>query len=212
MPERSPPEQSPPEQSPYARIARLYDLLELPFEYLRYRPLRRRLFAGVRGSLLDAGVGTGCNMDFYPPGSQVVAIDRSPEMLARARRRSRRSGRAVELREADVRATGLPGDRFDFIVATFLFCVLSEADQLPALRELRRVCRPEGEIRLLDYTWSRRPVRRLVMRLWAPLIRRLYGASFDRDPARHAEAAGLRVVEERFLYSDIIRMVVLRPA
>ncbi len=197
---------------PYARIARLYDLLELPFEYLRYRPLRRRLFEGVRGAVLDAGVGTGRNMEFYPPGSEVVAIDSSPEMLARARGRGRRLGRAVELREADVRATGLPEGRFDFVVATFLFCVLSEADQLPALRELRRVCRPGGEIRLLDYTWSQRPVRRFVMRLWAPLIRRLYGASFDRDPARHAEAAGLRVAEARFLYRDIIRMVVLRPA
>lgn len=196
----------------YRAIARFYDLLELPFEHLRYRPLRRRLFAGVGGAVLDAGVGTGRNMPYYPAEAEVTAIDSSPAMLARARARAERLKRAVVLSEADVRATGLPDDRFDFVVATFLFCVLAAADQEPALRELARITRPGGEIRLLDYTWSRQPVRRFVMRLWAPLVRRLYGASFDRDPARHAAAAGLTVAGEEFLYRDMIRMLVLRRA
>src|SRR5687767_4972494 len=38
----------------YRRIAPVYDLLELPFEYTRYRPLRRMLFAGLSGRILDA--------------------------------------------------------------------------------------------------------------------------------------------------------------
>jgi ubiquinone/menaquinone biosynthesis C-methylase UbiE len=50
--------------SRYSRIARAYDVLDLPFEYLRYRPLRRMLFAGLSGHILDAGVGTGRNMEF----------------------------------------------------------------------------------------------------------------------------------------------------
>ena len=198
-------------ESPYGRVADFYDLVDLPFEYLRYRPLRRRLFSGVHGAVLDAGVGTGRNMEFYPPGAEVVGIDTSPRMLARARRRAERLEAAVELREADVRNTGLGDARFDFVVASFLSCVLPEEDQLPALAELARVAKPGGEIRLLDYTWSRRPVRRAVMRLWAPVVRRLYGASFDRDPGRHAAAAGLSVAEARYLYADMIRMVTLRP-
>lgn len=201
-----------PEQSGYRGIAGPYDLLQGPVERFRHGPLRRRLFEGVRGAVLDAGAGTGLNMPFYPEGAEVVALDRSPEMLARARRRARRLRVPVTLREADVRATGFPDDRFDFIVATFLFCVLAEADQLPALRELGRITRPGGEIRLLDYTWSRRPLRRLVMRFWAPLVWRLYGASFDRDPARHAPAARLEVAEARYLHHDVVRMLVLRPA
>ena len=46
----------------YRRIAPLYDLLELPFEYARYRPLRRMLFADLTGRILDAGVGSGRNI------------------------------------------------------------------------------------------------------------------------------------------------------
>jgi len=196
---------------PYARIARFYDLLDFPFEYLRYRPIRRMLFQGVRGALLDAGVGTGRNMPFYPGDAEAFGIDLSPRMLAQAGKRKARLGVAVELREADVRATGFADDRFDFVIATFLFCVLAAEDQLPALNELRRVCKPGGEIRLLEYTLSTRPVKRLVMRLWAPWVRLVYGAAFDRETARYVDAAGLRLVEERFVFQDIIKLLVLTP-
>ena len=50
----------------YQRIAPVYDLLELPFEYGRYRQIRRLLFQGLSGGVLDAGVGTGRNFPFYP--------------------------------------------------------------------------------------------------------------------------------------------------
>ncbi|MGB8274552.1 MAG: class I SAM-dependent methyltransferase [Alphaproteobacteria bacterium] len=195
----------------YARVARIYDLLDLPFEYRRYRPIRRVLFEGVGGAILDAGVGTGRNMPFYPPDADVIGIDVSPQMLARARRRKASLGVAAELREMDVTATDFPNGRFDYVIATFLFCVLDDDDQLPALRELRRVCKPDGEIRLIEYAYSRDPLKRFVMRLWAPWVRLMYGATFDRHTERYLEQAGLKLVEERFLFEDIIKLLVLRP-
>ncbi len=50
----------------YDRVAPFYDLLDLPFEYGRYRALRPHLFQSISGTILDAGVGTGRNMPFYP--------------------------------------------------------------------------------------------------------------------------------------------------
>ena len=67
----------------YERIAWVYDLLELPFEYGRYYRIRPLLFHELSGRILDAGVGTGRNFPFYPSGSEVVGIDLSPAMLAR---------------------------------------------------------------------------------------------------------------------------------
>src|ERR1051325_5418874 len=52
----------------YQRIAPFYDVLDLPFERRRYRALRPLLFRGLAGRLLDAGIGTGRNCEFYPPG------------------------------------------------------------------------------------------------------------------------------------------------
>ncbi len=196
----------------YDRIALLYDLLDLPFEHGRYKPLRAQLFEGISGTILDAGVGTGRNMPFYPDSCHVVAIDISPAMLARAEKRRARLGKDVELLEMDVMATTFADRHFDAVIATFLFCVLEVDQQLPALRELARICRPAGQIRLLEYTYSQDPVRRFIMRLWAPWVRWAYGAAFDRDTERYVPEAGLEIVEVRFLYQDIIKMIVARPA
>jgi ubiquinone/menaquinone biosynthesis C-methylase UbiE len=199
-------------RSRYHRIAWLYDVLDLPFEYGRYKPLRTQLFQGVSGSILDAGAGTGRNMPFYPDGCQVVAIDLSPAMLARAEKRRNKLGKAVELLEMDVLETTFPDRHFNAIIATFLFCVLEAHQQLPALRELARICKSGGQIRLLEYSYSENPIRRFVMRLWAPWVRWAYGATFDRDTERYVPEAGLEIVEVRFLYHDIIKLIVARPA
>ncbi|MXW35751.1 MAG: methyltransferase domain-containing protein, partial [Chloroflexi bacterium] len=71
----------------YRRIARYYDFLDGSFERKRYAPIRGTLFAGLGGRILDAGVGTGRNIPYYPVGADVIGIDLSQAMLARARAR-----------------------------------------------------------------------------------------------------------------------------
>ena len=195
----------------YERIAPFYDLLDLFFEYGRYRALRPQLFQGLSGTLLDAGIGTGRNMPFYPQECRVVGIDVSPAMLAGAARRSERLGRPVGLVEMDVCQTGFADSSLDAVVATFLFCVLEPRQQLPALRELARVCKPNGQIRLLEYSYSKDPVRRFIMRLWAPWVRWAYGAAFDRNTEQYLAEAGLQLVESRYLHRDIIKLIIARP-
>ena len=194
----------------YARIARFYDFLDGPFERKRYQAMRPVLFEELSGRLLDAGVGTGRNIEYYPDGSEVTGIDLSPAMLERARRRRDEAGRAAELLEMDARKTTFPDDHFDAVVATFLFCVLDYEDQLPALKELGRVCKPGGEIRLLEYGYSQDPRQRFVMRLWAPWVHWAYGARFDRDTERYVDEAGLTLADKRFLFSDTVKLLVLQ--
>src|SRR5262245_8715677 len=135
----------------YQRIAPFYDVLDLPFEYGRYRKIRPQLFAGLSGLILDAGVGTGRNFPFYPPGDRFLGIGLSPAMLARAARRRPSVVAEIELRQMDVTRIELPDCHFDGAVATFLFCVLPDELQVPGLRELKRVTKPGGVIRLLEY-------------------------------------------------------------
>jgi ubiquinone/menaquinone biosynthesis C-methylase UbiE len=195
----------------YNRIARLYDILDLPFEHGRYRPLRAELFKGLKGALLDAGVGTGRNFPFYPEGSKVTGIDLSTAMLERAQQRRDKLGTAIDLREMNVMEMDFADDSFDAIISTFLFCVLDAGHQQPALEELRRVCRPGGAIRILEYAVSENPLRRFIMKLWAPWVSFAYGAKFDRQTEQYLEAAGLELVEKKFLYKDIIKLLTVRP-
>ena len=200
-----------PKRDLYDRIARFYDVLDLPFERSRYAPLRRRLFEGLSGTVLDAGAGTGRNIPYYPTGATVVGVDISPAMLERARRRRDATGASVDLRAMDVVELDFPNNSFDAVVSTFLFCVLDAQHQQPALEELGRVCRPTGTIRILEYAISAQPLRRFMMKLWAPWVRFAYGAEFDRHTEQYLEAAGLDLVEKRFLYKDIITLLTVRP-
>lgn len=195
----------------YNRVARLYNILDLPFEYLRYRPIRKILFNGLTGPLLDAGVGTGCNIPYYPEDAAVTGIDHSPAMLERASIQKAKLKSDVHLAEMDVMKLEFSEDSFDNIVSTFLFCVLDAEHQQPALEELRRVCRPDGKIYILEYALSENPIRRFSMKLWAPWVRYFYGADFDRRTEQYLESAGLELVEKEFLYKDVIKLLTIQP-
>jgi ubiquinone/menaquinone biosynthesis C-methylase UbiE len=197
----------------YQRIAPFYDLLDLPFERRRYHALRPSLFHGLSGRLLDAGVGTGRNFPFYPAGiSAVVGIDLSPRMLARAKRRRDLSPIPIELRQMDVTKLDFANNTFDAAVATFLFCVLPDQLQVPALQELGRVVKPGGPIRLLEYVRPRATLRRIISKIWEPWIAFAYGASFDRQTEKHLSVAGLKLDESRYVVDDLIRMICVRRA
>jgi ubiquinone/menaquinone biosynthesis C-methylase UbiE len=194
----------------YERIAPLYDLLDLPFEYSRYRKIRPLLFEGLAGRILDAGVGTGRNIQFYPPQAEVVGVDISPAMLARAERRRLSLGADVELRQMDVTHLEFPDRSFDAAVATFLFCVLPDELQVPALREIGRVVKSGGTIRILEYVRPRGAMRRAVTRLWEPWIAWAYGAGFDRRTEEHVAEAGLEVIGSSFVVDDLIKLISIR--
>src|SRR6266545_7238594 len=73
----------------------------------------RVLFGGGRewacsqagGDVLEIAVGSGRNLEFYPEGTTLTAIEFSPEMLELARKRAAEPGREVDLRLGDARTS-----------------------------------------------------------------------------------------------------------
>jgi ubiquinone/menaquinone biosynthesis C-methylase UbiE len=191
----------------YQRIAWVYDLLDLPFEYGRYRKIRPQMFCGLSGRILDAGVGTGRNFPFYPRASEVVGIDISPAMLARAERRRPRATATVELRKMDVTRLDFPDRSFDAAVATFLFCTLPDELQVAGMRELGRVVKPGGIIRCLEYTRPSGGLRRAMTHLWEPWVYWAYGAGFDHQTEKYVPEAGLELFESRFVADELIKLL-----
>ena len=131
-------------------------------------------------------------------------------MLARARRRAERLGRAVELRAMDVTRLDLPDRTFDAAVASFLFCVLPDELQVAALRELERVLKPGGTLRTLDYVRPQGKLRGAIARVWEPWMAWAFGAGFDRRTEEHVRETGLATVESRFVVGDLIKLTSLR--
>ena len=194
----------------YQRIAPYYDILDFAGEALTQRHVRPQLLEGLSGRILDAGVGTGRNIPFYPHGADIVGMDLSSAMLRRAQRRRQRLDAPLHLVASNVCQSPFPDDYFDAAIATFLFCVLDDEDQLSALKELARVCRTGSEVRILDYVLPEHPRRRRTTRLMAPLLRALFGASVERNTEKYVAEAGLTVTERRLVAGDYLRLLVLR--
>jgi ubiquinone/menaquinone biosynthesis C-methylase UbiE len=196
----------------YERIAPVYDALDAVYEYSWKQKLRHEVFAGLSGDVLDAGVGTGCNMVAYPRAARVTGVDLSPSMLARAGDRSRSLGLNVNLRVADLSRLPFPDESFDAVVATFVLACVPENQQLPVLRELARVLRPHGQLRLLDYRMSDKPVVRNLMKGLSVWLNFAFAASYTPGTERHVQAAGLTVVSERLVQLDVAKLTILRRA
>jgi ubiquinone/menaquinone biosynthesis C-methylase UbiE len=165
----------------------LYDLVMKPLGWLGLDRLRRRLLRDVRGGTLEIGAGTGLNLRHYDQGaSPLIALDVDREGLLRARSRLPRAF----LVQASVEALPFRGDTFDTVVSFLVFCSVPHP---PAgLEEIRRVLKPDGELRMLEHV---RPSGRflgwLADRL-TPIWRHLAaGCHLNRRTAEVLTSAGL---------------------
>jgi ubiquinone/menaquinone biosynthesis C-methylase UbiE len=181
----------------YDRGAATYDFREGMMEVFFGR-WRRLLWSLVPpGRILEIGVGTGKNMPLYPAGAEVVAIDFSPKMLARARHRASHLGAPVALELMDAQAMAFPGASFDSAVSVCVFC--SVPDPVLGLREARRVLRPAGRLYMLEHVRSDCPVLGRLMDLANPVMVRMSGANVNRRTVENVERAGFTVREARGL-------------
>ena len=176
----------------YQRISPVYDKIEWLMEG-RFRPWREKLWQFVCGpQVLEVGVGTGKNMEFWPLNCKMTAIDLTPGMLDIARERAKSlNHQDVNLRLGDVQRLEFPPAIFDTVVATFVFC--SVPDPIQGLREIGRVVRPGGQILLLEHVRIDRFVIGKLMDVLAPLIVRLNGANINRRTVENVRTAGLQI-------------------
>lgn len=56
-----------------------------------------------------------------------------------------------------------------------------------------------------------RPMRRALVRLWAPWVKWAYSASFARNTEGYLDASRLEFVESRLVYGELIKMIRARP-
>lgn len=195
----------------YERIAPLYDAMESLWEVSWKKRLRHMLFDGLGGRILDAGVGTGLNIPYYPAGAEMVGIDLSPKMLEYAAARAAKHGKRMDLMSMDLRSIAVPDGHFDAIVSAFVFCTLSEQDRLAALRELARICKPGGRIRILDYSLSNKTGMRLVMRCCEPWFRWMFNATYQVTFEEFAPLAGLALSRSTFVVGDFVKISEFQP-
>lgn len=178
-------------------------------EGLFFKNRRKRLWAKVEGyHILETGVGTGKNFDYYPAGARITAIDFSPGMLKQATRHKDRKNIPVELELMDVQSLCYADNSFDTVIATFVFC--SVPLPVKGLKELYRVCKPGGQVLLLEHVLSSRPMLAGIMNFINPAVAALFGANINRNTVKNVKACGFASVRVDERGGDIIKLIEAR--
>lgn len=195
----------------YDRLAPWFDLVEgVPDVLLGVRRLRRRVLSRARGRVLEVAAGTGRNLPHYPAGCRLTAVDLSGGMLARLRRRLEGAASDVALARMDTEELGFPDDAFDTVVDTMALCTYP--DPLGALREMSRVCRPDGRLLLVEHGRSRWPALARFQDRHDGWLAGSVGCHWNRDPTGLAETAGLSVRAVRRTVVGVFSGLVAGPA
>ncbi|HEY1344022.1 MAG TPA: methyltransferase domain-containing protein [Streptosporangiaceae bacterium] len=137
-------------------FALTYDRQMAKVERASLRALRAGLLAGASGDVVEIGGGTGANLPFYPPGAGSLTIT-EPEtaMVRRLERRAREQAPRARILRAPAEDLPFEDATFDVAVSTMVLCGVS--DQPRALRQLRRVLRPGGQLLFVEHVRSGDP-------------------------------------------------------
>jgi ubiquinone/menaquinone biosynthesis C-methylase UbiE len=165
---------------------------------------RRRLLAGLSGTVVELGAGHGLNFPHYPTEvTEVIAIE--PEPTLRAAAADAAAGAPVPVRVIGGVANELPleDESVDAAVASLVLCSVPDQDR--ALAELRRVLRPGGELRFYEHVIARRQPRRLLLQaadhsgLWPRIAGGCHPA---RDTGAAIQRAGFEIeANDRIMFA-----------
>lgn len=166
--------------------------------------LRGELLAAARGRVIEIGFGTGLNLPHYPSAvTELVAVEPSSGMLARARDRIAAAPFPVRVISGSAESLPLPDASFDTAVSTLTLCTVPEPGL--ALVELRRVLRDEGRLLLLEHGLADDPgVARWQERLDWLQTRVACGCHLNRPVLRMLRDHGFRVDALRQFYAPRI--------
>lgn len=195
--------------SKYNRIAPVYEVLDLPLELFFFRKWRKETLSGLSGKILEIGIGSGRNLKYYSSSALVTGIDNSEGMIEEARKKA--SGmKNVDFLVMDAEYLKFPDNSFDYVVTTFVLCTIP--DPVKALKEMRRVLRPSGELVTLEHVRSSNPFIVRFEELIDPFLFFLLGDHATRNTLRNIEEAGFIIQEAKELaFNDVFRKVRAKP-
>jgi ubiquinone/menaquinone biosynthesis C-methylase UbiE len=125
-------------------------LIDLSMRNKRLRPYRERVAGAAEGRVLDVGIGSGLNLPFYGQRArEVLGLDPSPRLLARAQDAARHTQVPVHLLEGSAERIPLADRSMDTVVMTWTGC--SIPDIRAALKEMRRVLNPGGRLLFVEH-------------------------------------------------------------
>jgi len=182
-------------RSAYRRHSRYYDTVFGPVLHPGRKLIVQALHLRSEDRILEVGVGTGLSLPLYPSTVRITGIDISKEMLDIARERITQNQlpNVEELLEMDAEKLRFADAKFDKVIAMYVVSVV--ANPIRVVEEMRRVCKPGGELFIVNHFHSQRPVVRELENVFSPLSK-LAGFRPDLELDAFIRDTGLDVIEK----------------
>jgi ubiquinone/menaquinone biosynthesis C-methylase UbiE len=166
-------------------------LVNLAMRNRQLLPYRERLLSRATGRVLEVGVGSGVNLPLYSRSARdVIGLDPNPRLLAMA------AGKTPSVRlsmvEGAAESIPLDDDSIDTVVMTWTLCSIPDA--AAALREMRRVLKPAGQLLFVEHGLSPDPMVRKWQHRLTPWWKHLTGGChLNRAIPELVENAGFKI-------------------
>ncbi len=157
---------------------------------------RNQLMSKAHGTILDVACGTGMNFPMLPVNSEITAIDLSPRMLEIAKQKAQELHLNLHGLVMDAEKLEFPDQSFDTVTSALSTCTFP--DPIQALQEIKRVCRKDGLILLLEHGHSSMPwLANYQDRHVLKHYQQNAGCRWNQDPLELVSAAGLKVLNSK---------------
>ncbi len=191
-------------QAKWDKAAPNFDLMAGRGAENRWRPYKQQLFNHMEGKILFLALGTGLDIEAFPPGKTITAIDISPKMLEQAQPRIAAYQGEIDAQVMDVHDMAFEDGTFDQVFTSCTFC--SVPDPVGGLRALKRVLKPGGELYMFEHTGSRYYPFKVMMDLMTQITKHI-GPDMNRTTVENVKAAGYRVREVNNLFLDVVKTI-----
>lgn len=171
---------------------------------------RNKLIDGIEGrEVLEVGVGTGRSLLYYPDNLNITGIDFSKNMLEKARAKVK-DKKNIRLIEIDVENMEFNDNIFDTVITSCVFC--SVADPIKGLKDIRRVCKNNGKIIMLEHMRTNRKILGKFMDIVNFIPVGIWGANINRRTMENLEKAGFKKDNIQYIdvWMDIVKFIEIR--
>lgn len=193
----------------YNRFSKVYDLLEKPVEKFKFSNLREKAHTSLKGKVLEVGIGTGKNMLYYPDDIEVVGIDFSKGMLAKAQVKINKLTLSnVSLLEMDIENMKFEDESFDTVLSVFVFCTVPRP--IIGLQEVYRVLKPGGKAVFIEHMKSANALLNIPLYMMNLFTISLLGTSTIRETQKNIEKVGFKIENVQNEWFDIVRFIVAK--